>query len=417
MKWVSILIVFCMLVCSPAANLKAAEKSYAISLKVFKAMEKANLLVEEKEYSEALLILAQLIKKRSSKYEKAQIYSLMGSIHYRKNDLNSAIDSFEQVLDSAGDMPLSLSIQTLKTLAQLNLVLENFGQARYFCEQIIETAGETIKPIDYTLLAQANYKLEDWNKALDAATKGRELSLQMQITPKENLLLLLNAIHFELGQMDDMRGVLEELIKYYPKTSYMLYLASVYGQLDRLDKQTVLMESLYEDGRIIAGSQLRNLASLYLSEKNPYKGAMVLEKALEKGQLEATASNFEMLAQAWRYAAEREKAISTLDQAAKLSQNGDNYLQKAYLHFDMAQWKDAEKTLTLGFEKGLSEKLEGEAWLLMGMARFKMKEYKKAIEACEQAKNYEKSIKHAQSWISYIASEQRKVESMQQVLN
>jgi tetratricopeptide (TPR) repeat protein len=116
-------------------------------------------------------------------------------------------------------------------------------------------------------------------------------------------------------------------------------------------------------------------------------------------------------------AAEREKAITTLNQAAKLSDDGDNYLQKAYLHFDMAQWKNTVNTLKLGFDKGLSEKLEGEAWLLMGMAHFKMKEYQKAIEACEYAKNYEKSLKHAQNWISYISNEQRKVESMREVLN
>jgi hypothetical protein len=46
-----------------------------------------------------------------------------------------------------------------------------------------------------------------------------------------------------------------------------------------------------------------------------------------------------------------------------------------------------------------------------------MKEYESAIQACENAKNDERSLKHAQQWISYISSEQRKVESMQQILN
>lgn len=98
----------------------------------------------------------------------------------------------------------------------------------------------------------------------------------------------------------------------------MLYVASVYGQLERLDKQTVLMESSYEGGHISEGSQLRNLASLYMSEKAPYKGAIVLEKALNRGPLAATASNFQILAQAWRFTADRDKAILTLNQAAKL---------------------------------------------------------------------------------------------------
>jgi tetratricopeptide (TPR) repeat protein len=417
MKLASIVIIFYSLFCVFGANVAEAKRSYAISIFVFKEMEKANLLVEQKEFSEALLGLSDLLERRSSKYEKAQIHSLMGSIYYRNSDLQNAISSFIKVLDSAGDMPVTLHAQTLKTLTQLNLVTENFQEARVYGEQLVEIAGEALKPVDFALLAQANYKLEDWDRALKAALAGREMYVAMQKIPEQNLLLLLNAIYFELGQLDNMRGVLEELIKHYPKKSYVLYLASVYAQLERLDKQTVLMESLYEDGQIVEGSQLRNLASLYLSENTPYKGAIVLEKALEKGQLKSTASNLALLAQAWRLAAEREKAIVTLSQAAKISDNGDNYLQKAYLHFEMAQWKDAVNTLRLGIEKGLSEKLTGEAWLLMGMAHFKLKEYRKAIEACEQVEDHETAYKNAQSWISYISSEERKVESMREILN
>ncbi|MDC0603619.1 tetratricopeptide repeat protein [Aliiglaciecola sp.] len=417
MKWLVILVLSFSLLTETSGVFAKQGKSYAMSLKVFKKMEQANLLVEEKKFLEALEILNEQLEKRSSKYEKAQIHSLIGSIHYRNSDQQSAIEAFERVLQSAGGMPIVLHTQTLKTLAQLSLVMENYQQARDYCQQIISIAGETLKPMDYALLAQANYKLEDWEAALDAALKGRSLALSMEKKPDENLLLLLNAVHFELQQIDKMREVLEEMIRYYPKTSYMLYLASVYGQLDRLDKQTVLMESLYEDGRIKDASQLKNLASLYMSEKTPYKGALVLDKALRNEQLKATARNFEMLAQAWRLAAEREKAIIALGQAAELSDDGDNYLQKAYLHFDMAQWRKTSEALMLGFDKGLTKRLEGEAWLLLGMARFKMKRYEQAIQACERAKDFKKAAKHAEQWIAYISTEKRKIESMQQVLN
>lgn len=417
MKWLNVLVVLCALLSASQGNLVAAEKSYSISIKIFKSLENVYELVELEQHEEALVILQELLEKRLTLYEKAQIYSLMGSVYYKESDLPLAISSFKKVLESEDDMPLALHVRTLKTLSQLNLVIEDYQQARTYCEKVISIAGDILKPIDYTLLAQANYKLEDWEPALQAAIDGRNLALSQQLKPKENLLLLLNAIHFELGQLEKMTGVLEELIRNYPKTNYMLYLASVYGQLERLDKQTVLMESLYEDGRITEGAQLRNLASLYLSEQAPYKGAVVLEKALQSGALEANAKNFEMLAQAWRFSAEREKAIVSLGEAAKLSDSGDNYLHKAYMHFDMAQWQDAEESLKAGFKQGISEKLLGEAWLLMGMTLFKMKEYDNAIKACEQAKNYQKSAKNAGQWISYISGEQRKVESMQQMFN
>lgn len=417
MKWISILMIFLALGFAASNSFAKSEKSYSISLNVFKYIEKANLLAQEEQFAEALLVLTELLEKRSSKYEKAQIHNLMGSIYYRMSKYDKAIESFKSILDSVGSMPLMLHKQTLKTLAQLTIMKEDYQQAKMYCQLVIDIVGEDISPVDYALLAQANYKLEDWSSALDAGYKGRELSLSTQMIPEENLLLLLNAIHFELQQSGKMASVLKELIKYYPKTSYILYLAYVYGQSEQLDKQTVLMESLYEDGRLNDESQLRNLASLYMSEKTPYKGALVLEKALKNEHMEASAKNFEMLAQAWRSAAEREKAINALAQAASLSENGDTYLHKAYLHFDLAQWEQTQESLSLGLDKGFSKKLNGEVWLLMCMTRFKMKQYNNAIEACQKAKEHEKATKNAEQWITYISTEKQKIDSMQNAFN
>jgi tetratricopeptide (TPR) repeat protein len=388
------------------------KKTYAMSMNIFKRMEKANLLVEEENFQEALIQLQELLTVRSSKYEKAQIHSLIGLIHYRNSDQNSALASFIRVLESKGAMPLALHQQTLKTLTQLAMVTEDYGQARSFCEQLI-AISEQPDQLDYALLAQSNYKLEDWDSALSAAINGRKTAYQQQKQPDENLLLLLNAVYYERQEMQQMPAVLEEIIKYYPKTSYLLYLASIYGQLERADKQLVLMESLYEDGRIVKGAQLRNLVSLYMSEKAPYKGALVLQKALDSGKLEYDSKNWVLLAQAWRMAAQRTEAMEAITQAAALSEDGKNYLQAAYMHFDLAQWKKTEHALMLGFDKGLDNKTSGEAWLLLGMTRFKMKEFDAAIDACEKAKKYNKSAKHAEQWISYIANEKTKIETMQ----
>lgn len=115
-----------------------------------------------------------------------------------------------------------------------------------------------------------------------------------------------------------------------------------------------------------------------------------------------------MLSQAWRLAAHRQESIDALDKAASLSQDGKNYLKKAYLHFDSAQWTNAEQSILLSLDKGLEDLHQGEAWLLLGMTRFNMKYFDKAIEACEQAKKYEKSQKLAMQWISYISTEKDK---------
>jgi tetratricopeptide (TPR) repeat protein len=413
-KWA---LLFCLTlgILSIPGHLLAKEKeTYAMSMKVFKKMEKANLLVEEENFPEALSVLEELLQTRTSKYEKAQINSLIGLIHYRNSDQSSALEAFARVLESAGNMPLALHQQTLKTLTQLSMIKEDYRKSKQYCEQLIAIA-EQPSQLDYALLAQSNYKLDDWDAALAAALDGRKLAYEQQKSPDENLLLLLNAIYYEKQEMHQMPAVLQEIIKHYPKSSYLLYLASVYGQLDQSDRQLILMESLYEDGRIDKGPQLRNLVSLYMSEKVPYKGALVLQKALDSGLVDSDSKNWALLAQAWRMAAQREQAIEAITQAAKLSEDGKNYLQAAYMYFDLAQWQGAERALMSGFDKGLDDKTSGEAWLLLGMTRFKMHQFETAIEACEKAKKFKKSAKHAEQWIEYIANEKTKFESMQGV--
>ena len=382
-------------------------RTYAMSLKVFKVIQEANLLAEEGDTTKAIETIQIAIKKRTSKYEKAQLNTLLGSIYYRNSDEVSAFASFAQVLESVGGMPLMLHQQTLKTLSQLSMVKEDYEKARDYSVQLIEISEEK-NQLDYVLLTQAYYKLQDWEQSLIAAVAGIDIATQQKKLPDENLLLLLNAVHYEMKDLGQMVGVLELLIKHYPKQTYILYLASVYGQLDQLDKQTVLMESLYEDGRLKNASQLRNLVSLYMAEKVPYKGAVILEKAIKEGDLKVDRRNYELLSQAWQLAAHRDKSISALAEAARLSDDGRNYLKKAYLHFDGAKWAESEESLYQALDKGLADDFEGQAWLLLGMTRFNMKHFDKAIEACEKAKKFKKSTKFAVQWITYISTEQDK---------
>jgi len=406
-----IVLVITLSVALTPAYAKQKEKSYALSIKVFKPLEKAQLLVEEESYAEAFEVLNEVLEKKLSPYERAQVYTLKGSFHYKQGNNDAALSAFTKVLESEGEMPLRLLEQTLKTLSQMHMIKDEYEAAKNYCIRLIDVT-ETPDQLNFALLAQAHYKLEQWDETLNAASRGRALAYEQLKDPDENILLLMNAAHFERNTLDAMPAILEELIRLYPKKSYILYLASIYGQLDQMDKQTVLMESLYDDGKLTEHNQLRNLASLYMSEKTPYKGALVLEKALTEDGMEATARDYELLAQAWQLAAERQKATIALEQAAQLSDDGDNYLKKAYLHFDMAQWNQVIPAAMAGLDKGMENRKTGEAWLLIGMTRFKLKQFKQAIDACERATEFDNTKDHAQQWISYITREKRKRDSM-----
>jgi hypothetical protein len=71
MKWLVILMLLTGLLSIQTDPHGKSQKTHAMSMKVFKEMENANLLVEEGQFEQALDGLSKLLKKRASKYEKA----------------------------------------------------------------------------------------------------------------------------------------------------------------------------------------------------------------------------------------------------------------------------------------------------------------------------------------------------------
>lgn len=390
-----------------------AKQGYALSLKVFKVIDEVETLLDEDRPKQALKELGQQLKKKLSPYEQAQLWYLSGSIHYRQSNNSAAIHAFSQVLLSEGQMPDYLYLRTLKTLSQLHLVNEELAPALQYCQRLLsQIEGKNAE--NYALLAQIHYRRNDYLNAKAAAAQARIVLKTQHKQPPENLLLLQNAVFFELNDMQSMEAVLKTLLEYYPKPSYLLYLASVYGHLDQIDKQTALMETLYEQGSLKGEAQFVQLANLYLAEKVPHKAAVLLEKSIESEKVKPNQRHYELLAQAWLLAAHWDKATQVLGLAAKQSKDGELYLRQAQLLFEMAQWNRAEQALTNAFSKGLAKDKSGNAWLLLGMIQFQHNRFTQAIEACEKAKAYAKTRQHSENWISYIASEKAKFDAMKE---
>lgn len=410
-----ILVIFLAVLLLPNAD-AAQKKSYAMSKKVFQEIEKVNLLLDKDDFSGANKELTELLSKRLSTYEKAQVNYMLGSIAYQQGNTPKAIEKFKRVLKAEGDMPELLYLRTLKTLAQLSLIEESLNEAKTYSLKLIDL--HKAKPLaeDYALLAQVHYRLGDYPATIKSVNQSIAITRQNNKKPKENVLLLLNSAYFEMKNFELMIPVLEHIIKLYPKPMYMLYLSSIYGQLDHIDKQTVIMESLYENGDLKKGNQLINLANLYLSEKVPFKAATVLERAMQEDVIETNIHNLEMLSQAWMLAGNSQKSIVALSKAAEQSADGQLYFKQAYLHYNLAEWALAEQSVFLALDKGLAnDKDIGEAWLLIGMVRFYQQHFDKAIIACQKASEISASKELALSWIKYIQSEQSKYEYMLEI--
>ena len=99
-------------------------------------------------------------------------------------------------------------------------------------------------------------------------------------------------------------------------------------------------------------SDLVTMAQLYLQREVPYKAALLLTEEMETGRVAKNAKNYRLLSQAWTLAAEDEKAIPALQQAARLSTEGELDLRLGNAYLNLGQFGECVAAINNGIKKG-----------------------------------------------------------------
>ncbi len=235
---------------SPAMAQKEERKTkqtVAMSQKVYEKLQEIQELVEAEDYAGGHRGIQEILdrdtKNRLSPYEKAQMYNLDGYTYYLEEDYVGAIGAYEQVLREP-DLPEALQQSTLKTLAQLHFTVEDYQKALDTVRRLMAVVAEPAADV-YMLLGQAHFQMQNYREALGPIQTDIDMFNEQGRTPRENWLLLLRVCYYELEDFPNMIVVLKDLIKYYPKDTYVLTLAGVYSELGDTKKQLVLVEALY----------------------------------------------------------------------------------------------------------------------------------------------------------------------------
>jgi tetratricopeptide (TPR) repeat protein len=368
---------------------RKTKETVAMSQAVYEKLTEIQEMVEAKDYASAQRLIEEAKEKKLTDYERAQVYNLSAYSYYLQERYKEAIVAYNQVLAQPG-LPEALMMSTLKTKAQLQFTTEDYEAALATIRQLIASITEPSADV-FMLEGQA---------------------LQGQI-PKENWLLLLRVIYFEMKDYDNMIEVVRELIAYYPKDTYILTLAGIYSELGDTKKQLVLTEVLYEKGYLHGSGHATNLANLYLLHGLPYKAAQTLEREIEANVVEANERNLRLLSQAWYQAREDRKAIAPLKAAAEMSDSGELYIRLAQSYINLEEWKAAGVAVQKGLNLG-GLKRDDQANIMLGMALFNQKRLQQARRAFEKAQRDKRSARAAGQWINYVDSEVKRQELMGQ---
>lgn len=393
---------------------RETKQTVAMSQSVFEKLTEIQELVEAKNYAAGQSAASELLAKTNlTDYERAQVHNLAGYSYYLQERYPDAIRAYEQVL-AQPELPEALQQSTLKTLAQLHFTTENYQMALETVRRLMALVPEPAADV-YMLLGQAHFQMQNYREALGPIKTAVDMFADQGRVPRENWLLLLRVCYYELGDFQNMIGVLEDLIQYYPKDTYILTLAGVWSELGETKKQLALSEVLYERGYLTNPSHIVNLANLYLLHEVPYKAAVLLDKEIAANRVEQDVRNLRLLSQAWYQAREDEKAIPPLRQAAELSQDGELYVRLAQAHINLEQWDQAATAIQQGLRLGGLTR-EDTANIMLGMALFNQKKLSLARSAFERALPDNRSRRTAQQWIQYVDSEMRRAELMDQEL-
>ena len=394
---------------------RKTKETVAMSQQVYEALVEVQELVEADQFQPALVEIEKIQtgKKKMSPYETAQIWNLKAYTYYLMEDYNKSIASYEQVL-AQPELPEALQQSTLKTLAQLHFTVEAYDKALETINRLMAVIVEPAPDI-FMLQGQAYFQMGRFQDALEPIKTAIEMYRNQGNVPKENWLLLLRVIYWELKDFPNMLIVIQELIQEYPKDTYVLTLAGVYSELGETKKQLALTEALYEKGYIDGKQHAVNLANLYLLHGMPYKAAVLLEKEIEAGNVEEDTRNLRLLSQSWYSARNDRKAIPPLVKAAATGEDAELYMRLTQSYLNLEMWGKAADAAKAGLAAG-GLKRKDTANIMYGMALFNQKKLEQARRAFQAAGQDNRSKRASQQWIKYVDSEILRRDTLEQKL-
>jgi len=393
---------------------QSATLSPAVATQLLDAYED----MEEENYTLAIEKLNDLLARRGDgmrDFDRASVLQVRGSAYVNLENYQAALNDFAQVLE-INALPEDQNLRMRFNMAQLYFVTERYEEAIKFFEDWLameENPSETA----YFMLSASHYNLRDFRDALVAIDRALELAE----SPTKRTYDLKNVILSELVLTEERTEHVKLMVEYWPQElPYWRQLSGLYLDQDMRLESFAVLETAYLEGLEITEDDKIILAQFYSGFNNPSRGAELLEYEMAEGNIERDVDNLELLSQLWSQAREHKKAIPVLREAARLSDTGVLSFRLGQSLLADEQNEAAETALRNAIDKGdMKEDMLGEAWMLLGNARFNQAEpgdqdqRALAAEAFARAERYENTRDQARSWRQYIQAinqtEQRQI--------
>lgn len=378
----------------PSAN---RQMSSAIGEQVLRANE----AVSEERYQEAVTILNAVMGREMTAYERSVVLRIRAVSYYQLDNLPRAIDDFLAAL--ATNALVRDEVVSIRTnLGQLLIVSDRVNEGIQQLEMAISAGAELTVGLAQ-MMAQAYVQAERYQDGLRYA----EFFYTNKRNKVEGDYNLMQFYYNQLGRTQDELRVVREMINAFPASRRSWQnLRALYARLDQEENAFETAKLMYLNGLLEDESEIVGMVSYFSHFRNPYRGAIILEREINAGRVQPTERHLTLLSNMWRQADEFERSIAPLEQLNRIRPSGETALKIAEARFQMRQWPQTEQTLTAALDAGgLSSAETGRAWELLGSVRYQQDRTQPAIAAYREAARYPSSRRNAEGWIRFINSQ------------
>ncbi len=320
------------------------------SARMGQRLNRLNNAMNDQDYAEALVQAQDILDQdRANDYDKAYASNMAGHASYNTDDVAGAKRYIAQAIEYDA-LDNNNHLQAILMLAQLHAQDEENDQAltlldRYFTESGSKEAN------DLALRGQVLYQAERYEEAIPALREAIDAAEE----PNSSWTQALMASYAETGREAEATALAEQIASSAPddKRSQM-NLASMYLQMDQVDKAVAVMERLRAAGQLTEDREYRNLMAMHLNnEGGEAKAIEVINEGLSKGVLEGNHQTYLALAQAYYFSDQPEPAIDAYRKAAPLADNGETFLNLARVLYGEGREAEAAEAARQAIAKGV----------------------------------------------------------------
>jgi tetratricopeptide (TPR) repeat protein len=374
--------------------------THTISPDVYANIDKATKALGEKKYGEAIGKLNDVADKGGD-YDKAVVQYNLGVAYSEKGDYGSGARAFAKAL-SYNALPPKQAEQLKYNLGQLYVAASEFEEGIKVLRDYIATACGPVTPEAHMFLANALGERKEYADAL----KEIDVAMAQAKAPKESWLQFRLGIAYEVKEYKECADTLMKLIAMSPqKDEYWKQLSGVVYQMNDPTQAAAVLALAEREGLLEKSGDVMNLYNIYMAGNEPYKAGVLVQKAMDQGQLPKNEDSLNAVANAWINARESDKAETTLKTLASMSDKGEYYYRLGGMYGDGERWKESREMLEKALDKG-GLKRPGDAYFRIAVADYSMNDYKSAIAALRKAAGYAETRKQANEWLHHLTTQQ-----------